>query len=51
METAESLREKAAHCRQLADAIFTKSDPTRIKLLEMAVEFERSAAAMEEKEA
>ena len=49
METAESLREKAAHCRQLADGILTKSDPTRIRLLEIAVEFERSAAAMEAK--
>lgn len=47
METAEYFREKAAHCRRLADAIARENDPTRVGLLSMAVEFELKAAAIE----
>ena len=47
METAEFCREKAAHCRRLAGAIISKTDPTRVGLLAMAVEFDLKAAAIE----
>ena len=50
MNTAESLREKAAHYRRLAEGILRTTDPTRLRLLERAVECERKAAAMEAEE-
>jgi hypothetical protein len=51
METADSLRRKAAQCRRLAGGILRKTDPTRVSLLEMADEYERRAATVEAEEA
>jgi hypothetical protein len=42
---AEELRLKAAQCRRLADGITSMADPTRARLLALAAELERQAAA------
>jgi hypothetical protein len=41
-QRAEQLRERAAHCRRLADCITRRNDPTRLGLLAMAVRVEGS---------
>lgn len=47
MPYARVFHEKAAHYRELAAGLLTKTDPTRLALLAMAEEFEAKAAEAE----
>jgi len=51
METADYFREKAAHCRRLADGVNNPKDPIIANLLALAVEFEARAVALAAEEA
>ena len=44
-ETANSLREKAAQCRRLAEGVVNRKDPVVVNLLALAIEFEARAVA------
>ena len=45
METADYYREKATHCRTLAEGIIDQKDPAVANLRELAAEFEARAVA------
>ena len=48
MDCATEFRERATHCRRLADYL-VPGDPTREKLLKLAEEYETAAEELEKK--
>ena len=50
-ETVDYFRQKAAHCRRLADGPLNQQDSAVANLLALAVEFEAKAVALTAEEA